>query len=183
MCCSYSTRVFKVKTSEITWLIWPQRWDWPTFLHIAVRTTGKWHGQYSPVILYMGIPKWARIPVTPPPVPSGDPTPLWLIHPPGPPTTKKLFLPEKPSIVRMRHLLDMRHKTLHFPARLSVSPLVALPASLITLCHSLATPSPLFFFRCLVASNRALPLGFCRFFWFSWSPFDMEIKWLHSMSE
>lgn len=42
----------------------------------------------------------------------------------------------------MRHVLDMRQKTLHFPARLSVSPLVALPASLITLCHSLATPTP-----------------------------------------
>lgn len=177
MCCSYNTRVFKVKTSEVV--------DLATALGLAhfSSQSSQDHREVTWTIFPCYSPKWARIPVTPP-VPSGDPTSLWLIHPTGPPpTTKKPFLPEKPTFVRMRHVLDMRQKTLHFPARLSVSPLVALPASLITLCHSLATPTPLSFFRCLVASNRALPLGFCRFFWFSWSPFDMEIKWLHSMSE
>lgn len=55
-------------------------------------------------------------------VPSRDIIPLWLIYPRAPPTGKRSFLREKTPFVRIRHLLDMRHKTLHFSACLSVSP-------------------------------------------------------------
>lgn len=62
---------------------------------------------------------------------------------------------------------------------------ICLPPCLTSLSnHSLLrSPVPFSYFRCVVESNRAALLGLRRFFWFSWSPFDMEIKWLHSVSE
>lgn len=101
----------------------------------------------------MGTPKWSRIPPqTPPPPP---PLPLHFLcafqrhHtslvnlPPGPPDWKKVLFTRENTFCEDKTPIRYETQNASFFCLSVCLPLVALPASLITLCHPLAPPPSL----------------------------------------
>lgn len=137
-------------------------------------------GQYSPVILNMGTQKLENSPLKTPPPHSLPPS----AHPSIPAMIPYSWAPCNRAFYERKHPLwgtdtfwIWHTKCFIF---LLVSPFAS-PVSLIIRCHSLA--SSFLFLLTLPWEWCSRATRLVQVLWFSWSSFDMEIKWLHSMSE